>query len=169
MRFLGQTSLRVYHDDCEGLSHDIIEEHYGVDGPERVRQPHQSGAGNPMDEEDTPSVENQFEATAITHWEQMHKAVPVPPAGRLFHDDERAAQFYAVLWQVIEHDITPENFGLVHSEWEDGCYPVYKTILVGGHASKELHISLAEPIWYNQARLWCQAIATLSHFLDYES
>jgi hypothetical protein len=48
-------------------------------------------------------------------------------------------------------NITLEDFSLVHSKWADGCYPVYKTILVGCCASKELHILLVEPIWYNRA------------------
>jgi hypothetical protein len=96
----------------------------------------------------------------------MHEAVPVPPAGSPFHHHERVTQFYAVLQEVITCNITPEDFGLVHSGWEDGHYPVYETILVGCRTSKELHVSLAEPIWYNRARLWCQALATLSQFLD---
>lgn len=123
-----------------------------------------------MDEEDTPGDENRFDATTIAHEQegQMHEAVPVPPAGSPFHHDERVTQFYEVLQEVITHNITPEDFGLVHSEWEDGRYPIYETILVGSHASKELHVSLAEPIWYNRARLWCQALATLSHFLAYD-
>ncbi|KAF8546218.1 hypothetical protein OG21DRAFT_1527978, partial [Imleria badia] len=129
LRFLGQTSLGIYHDDCEGLSYNVIEEHYGIDGPERVCQPHQSGAGNPMDKEDIPGAENQFEATMIACQGQMHKAVPVQPAGSLFHNDERATQFYTVLQEAITCKITPENFGLAYSKWEDGCYPVYKTIL----------------------------------------
>lgn len=150
--FLGQTTLGIYRDDCEGLSPDDIEEYYGVDGPERARQPHQSGARHPMDE------------AGLDEDLYVHEAVHAPISQSPFLDDDKEAQFYAVLQEVIKHDITPENFGLTHGEWEDSHYPIYESILVGRRAGKELHVSLAEPIWYDRARLWCQALATLSHF-----
>ena len=98
---------------------------------------------------------------------QAHEAVQVPPPGNPFASDKKEAQFYDVLQQVVAHNITPENLGLAtDSEWEDGVYPIYKTIHIGHRVSKELHVSLAEPIWYDWACIWCQALVTLQHFLD---
>ncbi|KAF8440073.1 hypothetical protein L210DRAFT_3401783 [Boletus edulis BED1] len=154
LRFLGQTTLGVYRDDCDGLPVDVIEEAYGVDGPERVRQPH---------EEDSLRNENHAGDTTA---HEAHEAVHVPLPGNPFSCDGIEAQFYAMLQEVIVHDITPENLGLTDSEWEDGSYPIYETILVGRRASKDFHISLAEPIWYARARLWGQALTTLLFFLD---
>ncbi|KAG6373519.1 hypothetical protein JVT61DRAFT_6157 [Boletus reticuloceps] len=166
LHFLGQTMLGVYCDDCDGLPVDVIEEAYGVDGPEQVRQPHQSGAGNPANEEDSLGNENHAGDTTA---HEVHEAVHVPLPGNPFSCDEIEAQFYATLQEVIVHDITPEHFGLTDSEWEDDGYPVYEMIPVGRRASKELHVSLAEPIWYEWAQLWGQALTALLFFLDDES
>lgn len=168
MRFLGQTKFGIYRDDCEGLHPDIIEEHYGVDGPPSVRQPHQSGAGHPADEDDDVIGEADV-AEAIVNQQCQHahhQAVHVPSTGNPFHDHASEEDFDAVLHEVIAQDITPDNFGLTPGEWLDGQYPIYEIILVGRRASKQLHVSLAEPIWYARARLWCQALATLSHFIS---
>ena len=99
---------------------------------------------------------------------QAHEAVQVPPPSNPFASDEKEAQFYDVLQQVVAHNITPENLGLA-TEWEDRVYPIYETIHIGRRISKELHVSLAEPIWYDQARIWCQVLITLQHFLDLDA
>ncbi|KAG1895802.1 uncharacterized protein F5891DRAFT_959664, partial [Suillus fuscotomentosus] len=57
LRFLGQIQFRVYHDDCEGVHPDMIEEHYGVHGPTMTRRQHQSGVGHPIDEEESDNEE----------------------------------------------------------------------------------------------------------------
>ena len=151
MRFLGQTNFGVYSNDCKGLPVDVIEQLYGVDdGLEKIHQPHQSGARNPIDKEDNGRDEDQAMAAMMFNQEVVtHKAVHVPPPGYPFHQDENEAQFCMVLQEVIRHNIIPDNFGLIKHEWKDGHYPIYKMILVGRHAAKTLHISLAEPIWYD--------------------
>ncbi|KAF8119402.1 hypothetical protein EV363DRAFT_1177992, partial [Boletus edulis] len=165
LRFLGQTTLGIYRDDCEGVSVDTIEAHYGVD----------SEARNSPRDEDASEGENLVGSMVRHHDvlanrdEQAHEAVHVPLPGNPFTSAKKEAQFYDVLHQTIIHDITPENFGLMDSEWEDGDYPIYEMIHVGRRASKDLHVSLAEPIWYDRARLWCQALVTLQLFLDLEA
>ena len=141
MCFLGQTNFGVYSDDCEGLSVDIIEQLYGVDdGPEKIHQPHQSGARNLIDKEDDSGDEDQAMATMTFNQEAVtHKVVHVPPPGYPFRQDESEAQFCIVLQEVIRHNIIPDNFGLTKHEWEDGHYPIYETILVGRHAAKTFH------------------------------
>jgi hypothetical protein len=171
MRLLGQTKFGVYHDDCEGIHPDIIEEYYGVDGPPLVRQRHQSGAGHPADEDDNGdgvTIDQASVTKAIIdqqHQHACHEAVHVLCTGNPFVNAKLEEDFFAVLGEVITQQITPNNFNLTPEEWEDGQYPIYETIYVGCHASKELHISLAEPIWYQWACLWCQALVMLSHFM----
>ncbi|KAG1757918.1 hypothetical protein EDB19DRAFT_1901407 [Suillus lakei] len=68
LQFLGQTLFSMYRDDCEGVHPDVIVivEYYSVHGRPASRQPHQTGAGHPADEEDNaddPSpniIENTF-------------------------------------------------------------------------------------------------------------
>ncbi|KAG1723232.1 hypothetical protein EDB19DRAFT_1834697 [Suillus lakei] len=54
LQFLGQTLFSMYRDDCEGVHPDVIVivEYYSVHGSPCIRQPHQTGAGHPADEED---------------------------------------------------------------------------------------------------------------------
>ena len=73
--------------------------------------------------------------------------------------------FFAGLQEVIMQNITPDNFGLTPAEWGSDQYPVFETIHVGQHAVKDVDVSLAEPIWYTWARLWCQALSALSFYL----
>lgn len=47
--------------------------------------------------------------------------------------------------------------------------PTFETITFGRRGSKELHVSLAEPIWFDRAKLWCQALLVLSYFLTASS
>ncbi|KAG1844109.1 hypothetical protein C8R48DRAFT_818693 [Suillus tomentosus] len=67
--------------------------------------------------------------------------------------------------EIIAEDITPCDCRLAGNEWEGDEYPIFKAIPVGRRGSKELHVSLAEPSWFNRARLWCQALLVLSYFL----
>lgn len=159
----------VYRDDCEGLHPDIIEEYYGVYGQTTTRRQHQTGAGHPIDEEDsddddeTPNV-----AQAINDQQRHnihHEAIVVPLHGNPFVNDETQQQYFATLVEVVAENITPPNCRLAATEWEGDEYPVFETISMGRRGSKELHISLAEPMWFNRAKLWCQALLVLSYFL----
>ena len=124
------------------MSTNAIEKYYGVDAE----------AGNPSDDEDASGDENPIRSMPSAHHAPTHRllatlsthqqdyqaceAVPVPPPGNPFTSDKIEAQFCDVLWQVIIHNVTPENFGLTNSEWEDGGYSNYETIHVGHHMSR---------------------------------
>lgn len=124
------------------MSANAIEKYYGVDAE----------TGNPSDDEDISGDENPIRsmpsahcalthcllATPSTHQQddQACKAVPVPLPCNPFASDKIETQLCDILQQVIIHDVTPENFGLTNSEWEDSGYPNYETIHVGHRTSR---------------------------------
>ncbi|KIO01839.1 hypothetical protein M404DRAFT_149003 [Pisolithus tinctorius Marx 270] len=107
-------------------------------------------------------------ADAIARQQQVHvkhEAVRVPSLRNPFQNDEEELTFFRGLQEVVTQDITPENFGLTATEWSSDTYPLIETIHIGRRARKEVDISLADAIWYSRARLWCQALSTLSFYL----
>ncbi|KAI5995479.1 hypothetical protein EDD15DRAFT_2165128 [Pisolithus albus] len=112
------------------------------------------------DEED-----EQAAADLITHQQHEHvnhAAIHVPEHGNPF-DTEAEINFFIGLREVVAQDVTPENLGLTPAEWFSDEYPLFETIRIGRR--KDVDISLADPIWYSRARLWCQALSTLSFHL----
>ncbi|KAG2157542.1 hypothetical protein DEU56DRAFT_722171, partial [Suillus clintonianus] len=167
--FLGQTLFSMYHDNCEGVHPNIIAEYYGIHGCPASRQPHQTGAGHPAGEEDNvddPSS-NIIESVNDQQWWYVHhEAVGVPSHRITFGTDkETQEQFFAVLAEVITKQITPAHCRLTPDEWEGEVYPVFETICAGQRGSKELQVSLTEPIWFHRVKLWCQALLVLTTFL----
>ncbi|KAG1742892.1 hypothetical protein EDB19DRAFT_1633588, partial [Suillus lakei] len=153
LRFLGQIQFSVYQDDCEGIHPDVIEEFYGVHGHAATRRQHQTRAGHPFDEEDSDNDEeppNMTQAIADQQRHHIHhEAISVPSQTDPFISDKTCQQFSATLAEVVAKDITPCDCKLTADEWENDEYPIFETIPVGRHGSKELHVSLAEPIWFN--------------------
>ncbi|KAG1888548.1 hypothetical protein F4604DRAFT_1569486, partial [Suillus subluteus] len=94
-----------------------------------------------------------------------HEAISVPSQINPFINDKTRWQFSATLIEVIAEDITSCDCRLAANEWEGDEYPIFEAIPVGRQGSKELHVSLAEPIWFNRERLWCQALLVLSYVL----
>jgi hypothetical protein len=146
----------IYRNDCEGVHPDVINEYYGVHGHMRTQQRHQTGAGHPADEEDSDSDSDDEDPNtmvqAINNQQRHqihHEAIGVPSQQNPFVDDATQRQFSATLDEVIAEDITPNNCRLTLDEWDGDEYPAFETITFGRRGSKELHVSLAEPIWFN--------------------
>ncbi|KAG1844626.1 hypothetical protein DFJ58DRAFT_664735, partial [Suillus subalutaceus] len=158
-------------DDCEGIHPDVIEEYYGVHGDTATRRQHQTGAGHPMDEEDSDDDDDEEPQNIVQSINDQqrdhvhHEAISVPSQRKPFINDETHQQFAAVLTEVVAKDITPCHCRLTTDEWEGNEYPIFETIPIGRRGSKELHVSLAELIWFKRAKLWCQASVVLSYFL----
>ncbi|KAL4065547.1 hypothetical protein V8B97DRAFT_1875227 [Scleroderma yunnanense] len=107
-------------------------------------------------------------ADAIARQQQEHvnhQAVHVPSHRNPFRSNEEEAIFFTRFHEVVTQDITPDNFGLTPTEWGSEQYPTLETICIGHRAAKDVNISLADPIWYSRARLWCQALSALSFYL----
>ncbi|KAG1737056.1 uncharacterized protein EDB91DRAFT_1055220 [Suillus paluster] len=146
----------IYHDDCEGVHPDVINEYYGVHGHTTTRQRHQTEAGHPADEEDSDSdSDGEHPSTmvqAINNQQRhqiRHEAISMPSQQNPFVDDATRQQFSTTLDEVIANDITPNNCRLTLDEWDGDEYPTFETITFGRQGSKELHVSLAELIWFN--------------------
>ena len=92
-----------------------------------------------------------------------HEAVHVPSRRNPFRNNEEEEVFFSDLCEVITQDIAPTSFGLTPEEWDLGVYPTTETIRIG-RLTKEVEISLADPIWYSRAHLWCQSLLTLSSY-----
>ncbi|KAG2108924.1 uncharacterized protein F5147DRAFT_576369 [Suillus discolor] len=167
--FLGQVQFGVYRDDCEGIHPDVIEEHYGVYGHVATQWQHQTGAGHPMDKEDSDDGEESHNIVQAVNNQQRdhihHEAISVPLQRNPFVNEGTYRQFSATLTEVIAEDITPHHCRLATDEWESNEYPVFETISIGRQGSKELHVSLGELMWSKRAKLWCQALVVLSYFL----
>ena len=139
MRFLGQTQHGVYYE------HD--DEDYNL-----IRE---------LGDEATDVVD----VIASRQQENVnHEAVHAPAHRNPFRSDEETF-FFTGLREVIAQDITPDNFGLTPKEWDSEHYPIFETIRVGHRVAKDVDISLADPIWYTRARLWCQALSALTFYL----
>jgi hypothetical protein len=80
-------------------------------------------------------------------------------------DEEMQEQFFTVLAEVVTRHITPAHCQLTPGEWEGDEYPAFETIRAGQQGLKKLYVSLAEPIWFDQVTLWCQALLVLTMFL----
>jgi len=93
-----------------------------------------------------------------------HKAVHAPTCWNPFRSDEETI-FFTGLCEVIAQDITLDNFGLTPEEWDLEHYPIFEMICVGHRAAKDIDVLLADPIWYTQAHLWCQALSALTFYL----
>ena len=92
-----------------------------------------------------------------------HAAISIPTHRNPFDDHEAEVTFFTGLRKVVIQDITPDGFGLTPVEWPSDEYPPFETICVGRR--KYVDISLADPVWFSRARLWCQAIHTLTFYL----
>ncbi|KIK77899.1 hypothetical protein PAXRUDRAFT_165463, partial [Paxillus rubicundulus Ve08.2h10] len=132
--FLGQTTFGLYHNDCDGIHPDVIEEYYSTNSPPLTHQSHQSGAGHPIDEENNGDGADVgvIEAFVNQQWQHAHhEVVSVPSTGSPFINHESEEEFYTMLHCIIAQNITPNSFILTPDKWEDTQYPIYETIYVG--------------------------------------
>jgi len=135
LRFLGQACFGLYQEHEE---HELLEDH-------------------------TTDTVGEIMCQQQDHIN--HEAVHVPLHRNPFGNNDIEAIFFTGLHEVIAQDITPDNFGLTPEEWPSGHYPIFEPIQVRRCASKYVEVSLADPIWYSRARLWCQALLSLSVYL----
>ncbi|KAG2061312.1 hypothetical protein BDR06DRAFT_870206, partial [Suillus hirtellus] len=123
--------------------------------------------GHPADKEDdvNEQLPDIIESVNDQQWQHVHhEAIKVPSHNNTFGTDEET-QFFAVLAEVVAKRITPAHCQLKPDEWEGNQYPAFETIRAGRRGMKKLQVSLAEPIWFHRATLWCQALLVLTMFL----
>lgn len=159
---MGQTRYGVYHDDCQDVHPDLINQFYGVWGAHVLRRDNQTGAGHPADEEDSDDeLQHRLHLEQVVIHQQVehaHDAVHVLVHRTPFSNPGDEVAFFMMLRNIILHDITPDGFGLME---EDSPFEV---ISVGRRGSKQINISLADLVWCDRARLWCQSLTVLLQF-----
>ncbi|KIO03161.1 hypothetical protein M404DRAFT_146356, partial [Pisolithus tinctorius Marx 270] len=92
-----------------------------------------------------------------------HDAVEVPGNGLPFACAEDEAEFWSVLERVVLEDITPTGYGLLPEELA-GDESTIECIPLGRRGTRSVTVSLEDPIWARRAKIWCQALATLTLF-----
>lgn len=149
-----ESVLNAYQEDHPQVPPEVLENFYGVDGPERHRAAHQTGAGHPPDEEDLDEqlddMIGEEESTNI-----RHDAIEVPKAHSPFTPDVETL-FLDALRNLQDSGTLPENYLVTDEEWEEEAYPETEILAVGGR--KKLPIRLPLDIWLPRAQLWAQAL-----------
>ncbi|KAJ7815663.1 hypothetical protein B0H14DRAFT_2255752, partial [Mycena olivaceomarginata] len=114
---------------------------------------------NPPDED--TNVEEHIQAEQ--HPQIRHDAVEVPDHKNPFSDHPVVeCTFLPLLTDLIRQDIIPAGYGMLPEEWDEDSYPDVEILYMGRQMKMRMHISLAYPIWAQQARLWVQGLRALS-------
>jgi hypothetical protein len=163
LRFLRQTQLGVYEDDCEGIHPDTIQEYYGTTEDHVQRQPSQTGAGHPPEElgngEETDLINNvvQDQDSDI-----RHDSIPTANHEEPLMPPERLALFFYCL-DTLQND---HQGSLLRSlAGEPFVWDPVEVMRVGHRLQKELVITLADTAWERRALLWLAAIRVLDSLL----
>lgn len=165
MRFLGMTEGGVYtNDEFEGIHPDVLQQYYGTTQNGVHRQSHQTGAGNPVEEND-PDVSGPEEEDPVNdlgariaqdqEHHIRHDPIPVPDHASPFGELEHI--FRTGLQELEESGYIPDGYGIREDEWEDGEYPSFE-ILKTGRKRKELRVSLPDHIWRRRAQKWVRGL-----------
>ncbi|KAJ7659357.1 hypothetical protein DFH06DRAFT_1406595 [Mycena polygramma] len=176
IRFLGQTTEGVYHQDpLDGIHPDAINRYYGTAGARRQRRRDQTGAGHASDDDEEDGDESDTEPGAEDTIENQigadlaqnirHAPIKVARHHSPFADAEQEDIFRELLEEVLSHpDDLPADYGILEDEWEDDAYPEIESIKPGT-SGKELLIVLPRAEWFPKAAQWVQALDLLTRCL----
>lgn len=149
-----ESVLNAYQEDHPEVPPDVLDNFYGVEGPERQRAAHQTGAGHPPDEEDLDEqlddMIGQEENTNV-----RHDAIDVPESNSPFTPDVELL-FLEALRELQQSGTLPGNYKVTEEEWQEEDYP--ETEILGVGRRKKLAIQLPLDIWLPRARMWAQAL-----------
>ncbi|KDR81020.1 hypothetical protein GALMADRAFT_46025, partial [Galerina marginata CBS 339.88] len=175
IRFEGQTTGGVYvEDEFDSVHPAVLQQYLGTTRNGVVRRRHQTGAGNPEEEEDSGDEDNSDEEVEIPEdlgerlvadqeGHIVHPAVPVPSKSCPF-GVAGLALFETLFSQVTDQVIIPPGYGIKEEEWDDGEYPSVETLRTG-KKRKELSVSLPDSIWRPRGERWVQGLACMTHIL----
>ena len=111
-----------------------------------------------MVDEIANNIESNFNQTSVN----------VPDHTVPFQDHTTTEIFNGALTMLQEQAIIPHGYGMRAEEWEEDGYPLYETIRMGRHATRELDIFLPDHIWRPRAELWVQGLYTMNRVLGME-
>ncbi|KAJ7643032.1 hypothetical protein DFH06DRAFT_999206 [Mycena polygramma] len=176
LRFLGQLTNGVNTTDPMDKAHpDTINRYYGVEGAPRARRPGQTGAGHPGDEDSDDGLDWMDEngedlADAVEDdlaHNIRHPAIEVARHRNPFHSKAIEEKFFAALQEIIHHDLVPQGYGVLETEWEDGTYPAMETINPGTRG-KGIVVALPREVWLPRAILFAQALDAMTRCLEFQ-
>ena len=177
IRFEGQTTKGIYveeNDDFDAIHPAVLQRYLGTTKRGVDRLPHQTGAGNPPEEEDSdnddleedlPEIPEDLGDRLVADQQGhiAHPAVNVPLKSCPF-GPQGLALFEGFLSQVTEQRVLPEGYGIREEEWDEGEYPSVE-ILRTGRRRKELTVNLPDAIWRPRAERWVQGLHCMSYIL----
>ncbi|KAL0573558.1 hypothetical protein V5O48_008391 [Marasmius crinis-equi] len=183
MRFAGMTTEGVYVDDCDSLTQEEMNDHYGVDQAHYERPRNQTGAGTLSDEEfsetdslsdelsddsdidslDLPMAAREVFAGLDGLMERVHVPRYPPP----FQDAEVDVELFSRALTQMEEEEIPEGYGILPEEWENGEYPSYELLRSGKKGTRELRVDLPDHIWRPRVERWVKALHTLNYMLEF--
>lgn len=159
---MGMREEGVYEDDCDGMTVEEIEEHYGVDMPDAPRRHTQTGAGHGHNDSD---FEDEDDGDDDEGDDREPVAVEVRPTASPFESDLQEIVFAELLEEATEDNVAPEGYGVLPNEWEEDEYPSAELLQVGNKLSGETVIYLPVHIWLPRAQKWANALSLTSHVL----
>jgi hypothetical protein len=146
-----------------------LEKYYGTTRHHVRRGLHQTGAGNPPEEEDSENDDNDdYEGlgdrvAADQQHHIRHEPSDVPMTECPFNE-EMETIFYAGLTEAEQIGLLPADYGVRQEEWEDGEYPTFEHIKTG-QKRKEIRVNLPDIIWRKRAERWAQGLDCMLQLL----
>lgn len=162
MRLIGMVEEGIYKDDCDGMTAEEIQEHYGVDRPDIVQTRNKTGAGHydsSSEEDDSDEEEDNNDV------DPEKVSVQVEPTTSPFRNDTHQTIFEELFKQATDDGIVSQGYAVLPEEWEDEEYPSAELLQVGKKSSGETVIYLPVHIWLPRAQMWANTLALTSHVL----
>ncbi|KAF9066794.1 hypothetical protein BDP27DRAFT_1145645, partial [Rhodocollybia butyracea] len=179
--FLGQLDHGA-NEDFPELDPSLLRRFYGVQGRPVQRQAHQTGAGHPIEEEqsdtDPEGEDDGSEWMGIdsehpadeghgleNEEEEWHGVIDTPKYADPFQDDQTHLVFEAALARLNRSGQIPLGYGIHPSEWDSDGYPSVGTIRSGRKGTKRLEVALPDPIWRPRSVQWVQGLYLMNQLL----
>ena len=164
LRFLRQTQLGIYNDDCEGIHPDTIQEFYGTTQNRIERQTGQTGAGNPPEELDNNCTEISLINNVVQGQDSNVRHDSIPTAD---HETPPMSPENLTLLSDCLATLQNQNQDNLLRLVNGGpfVWDPMEVMRVGRRRQQELVISLADTTWERRALLWLAAVRVFDSIL----
>jgi hypothetical protein len=163
LRLARQTQNGVYTDDCTGIHPDLINLYYGTTPSHLRRGVHQTGAGNPPEEESRELLRAVAEDITLEQNHNIrHEAVPVPKHESPFTTEVEEA-FLQMLREAQTKCLVPQGYGATPSELGGDWEPI-EMIKTGPQRRANFPVDLPEQLWLPRLYDWVRGIHLLENF-----
>ena len=164
LRFLRQTQLGIYNDDCEGIHPDTIQEFYGTTQNHIKRQTGQTGAGHPPEELDNNCTEISLINNVVQGQDSNVRHDSIPTAN---HKTPPMSPENLTLLSNCLATLQNQNQDNLLRLVNGGpfVWDSMEVMRVGRRRQQELVISLADAVWERRALLWLAAVRVFNSIL----